>query len=147
MGQSVLLRCSQCGAVNRVPPDRIALHPKCGRCKVHLEYTRAPVDTTTQDFDREVLEWPGAVMVEFWAPWCGHCRTMAPVMEALAGERAGILKVVKVNIDQEQSLAARFGIRSTPTFYLYRHGDKLSDIAGALPKVHLEAWIDSSLLA
>ena len=116
MNQSILLRCSQCGAVNRVPSGRISGNPKCGRCKNYLEYPRAPVDTATADFNREVLEWPGVVVVEFWAPWCGHCRAMAPVVEALAGERAGILKVAKVNIDLEQSLAARCGIRATPIF-------------------------------
>jgi len=147
MSESVLLRCGQCGAVNRVPSLRIAENPKCGRCRRYLEYARTPVDITTADFQREVVEWPGDVLVEFWSPRCGHCRTMIPIIDALAGERAGLLKVVRVNIDYEQPLAARFGIRATPSFFLYRQGNKLSDISGAIPKVQLEAWIDSSLLA
>lgn len=145
-GNSVLLRCNQCGAVNRVPADKLKDNPKCGKCKSYLGYSHTPVDVTSANFDKEVLSWPGAVLVEFWAPWCGHCRMMAPVIEELTRERAGLLKVVKVNVDNESSLGAHFGIRATPVFFLYRNGNKLSDIAGALPKAQLEAWIDSSLM-
>ena len=90
--------------------------PKCGKCKTPLDVPRRPIDVTVADFDQEVLAWPGLVLLEFWTPWCGHCRMMAPVLDELAGERAGLLKVVKVNVDNEPSLGARFGIQATPNF-------------------------------
>lgn len=145
-GNSVLLRCNKCKTVNRVPVDKLMNNPKCGRCKAFLEFTKTLIEVTAANFDREVLAWPGVVLVEFWAPWCGHCRTIAPVLEEIAHERAGLLKVVKVNTDSESLLATRFGIRATPTLMIYRNGIKLSEVQGALPKTQLEAWIDSSLL-
>ncbi|MEW6570015.1 MAG: thioredoxin TrxC [Nitrospirota bacterium] len=144
--RNVMLRCDHCGAINRVPAERLREHPKCGKCKSHLNYSKRPIDVSTTDFAREVLSWPGDVLVEFWASWCGHCRGIAPVVDEIAHDRAGILKVVKINIDNEQNLAASYDIRATPTFMIFRNGKRISDIAGALPKAQLEAWIDSSLV-
>ena len=144
--RAVYLRCSRCGAVNRLPESRVMEHPKCGKCKNPIEIPGSPIDLTTADFDREVLGWPGAVLVEFWTPWCGYCRIMAPVVDKLAHEKAGILRVVKVNLDNEPYLGARFSINATPTFYLYRKGGKLGDISGAVPKEQLYDWLDSLLL-
>jgi thioredoxin 2 len=143
---TILLRCGNCGAVNRVPAERLGEHPKCGKCKRVLEFARTPLDVTSSHFDREILRWPGAVLVMFWAPWCGHCRTIMPVVDDMAHRRAGPLKVCRVNVDNESALSDRFQIRATPTFFLYRNGNKISDIAGALQGSQLEAWIDASLL-
>jgi len=144
--KTVLLRCSHCKTINRVPVDRLMDNPKCGKCKAFLEVLRRPIDVTTASFDQEILAWPGVVLVEFWALWCGACRMMVSVIDELARERAGLLKVTKVNIDNESSLGVRFGIQVTPTFMLYQNGKKLNEIAGALPKTELERWIDSSML-
>ena len=143
--KTVLLRCKHCTAINRVPVDKLMKNPKCGKCKELLEILERPFDVTPANFDQEVLTWPGIVLVEFWAPWCGHCRMIAPVIEELARERAGVLKIVKVDVDNEASLGQRFNIQATPTFMLYQNGRKLNEIAGALPKKDLEEWIDSSL--
>lgn len=144
--RTVYLRCSGCGVVNRLPGSRLMEHPRCGKCGNFLELRRTPVDATSANFDREALSWPGAVLVEFWSPRCGHCMRISPVIDEIARERAGSLKVVKVNVDNEPVLGGRFGIRGTPTFILYRHGNRISDISGAPPKDQLEAWIDASLL-
>jgi len=101
---------------------------------------------TVSNFDQEVMAWLGVIFIEFWSPRCGHCLGIAPIVEELAHERAGLMKVVKVNIYNEPLLAVRFQIKATPLMMLYRNGDKLSEIAGALPKEQFEAWIDSSLL-
>jgi thioredoxin 2 len=121
-------------------------NPQCGKCKASLEFPNRPVDITEANFDREVLEWPGVVLVEFWASWCGACRIVAPIIDELAHERAGLLKVAKVNVDYETVLGTRFGIQATPTFLLYQNRKKLNEIAGALLKTDLERWIDSSML-
>lgn len=146
-GQSAYLRCNKCGALNRVPVDKLQSQPKCGKCKNLLEISTIPLNVTTASFDKEVVAWPGSVLVEFWNPWCGFCRIMAPVIDNLARERAGVLKVVKVNLDNEPYLGARFAINATPTFYLYRNGIRLGDISGAVPKEQFDAWINSFLVA
>jgi thioredoxin 2 len=144
--RAIYLRCSSCGAINRFLENRLREHPKCGKCGNFLELRRTPVDATSGNFDREALSWPGAVLVEFWSPRCGHCLRISPVIDEIAREKAGILKVVKVNVENEPALGARFGIRGTPLFILYRHGNKVSDIPGAPPADQLKAWIDASLL-
>jgi thioredoxin 2 len=144
--QSAFIRCNRCNAINRIPADKLLAGPKCGKCKNPLGYPKMPIDVNPETFDREVLGWPGAVLVEFFSSRCGHCMMMTPFLEEIAREKAGFLKVVIVNIDKDTALVARFQIRATPMFMVYRNGNKLSDIAGALPKAQLEAWIDSSLL-
>ncbi|MCX5720298.1 MAG: thioredoxin TrxC [Nitrospirae bacterium] len=141
---TVFLRCNNCRTVNRVSVDKLMNHPKCGKCKAFLEIPQRPIELTASNFYHEVLEWPDVVLVEFWAPWCGHCLVMAPVLDEIAHEKAGLLKVVKVNLDNEPTLGARFRIQITPTLMLYRKGEKLGEIGGALPKTELEAWIDAS---
>ena len=144
--RTVFLRCEKCKAINRLAADKLNSNPKCGKCKSFLHVERSPIEVTGTDFDREVLSWPGIVLTEFWTPRCGHCMAIAPIIEEVARERAGFLKGVKINVENEHSLAMRFNIRATPAFLLFRGGGKLSEIAGSLPKAQLEAWIDSSLL-
>lgn len=143
---TVFVRCQNCRTINRIPANKLMSRPKCGKCKILLEIPRRPIEVAASDFDREVLAWPGVVLVEFWSPRCGHCLAIAPVLDELAHQRAGLLKVVKVNTENEPSLAMRYDVRGTPMMMLYRNGYKLSEVAGALPKTQLEAWIDSSLL-
>ncbi|MBZ0154802.1 MAG: thiol reductase thioredoxin [Alphaproteobacteria bacterium] len=141
----VLLRCPSCGTVNRVPASRLPEHPKCGKCKVPLSFPRVPVDVTDATFPREVLQWPGAVLVQFWSPRCGICRSMAPSIREIARKGAGRLKVALVNVDTEQSLAYRFRIQGVPAFFLYRNGVKVNEITGGMQEYQLKSWIDTSL--
>ena len=144
-GDSILLRCKGCKAINRVPADRLKEHPICGNCKTPLEFTNKAIHGTSANFKEEVLEWPGIAVVEFWAKWCGACRLMAQVLDQLAAERAGRLKVVTIEVDEETNLSGHFQIKSTPTFILYQNGRKVNEIAGSLNKSQLETWIDGSL--
>jgi len=135
--QSVLAVCSSCGATNRVPQRRLGDDPICGRCKARV-FPRGPVQASDVSFRREVEESPLPVLVDFWAPWCAPCRTMGPILDELARERAGHLKVVKVNVDESPDAARRFGIQAVPTLMLWREGAPAPVAQGAVPKRELE---------
>jgi thioredoxin 1 len=101
---------------------------------------------TDNNFDAEVLEADGPVLVDFWAAWCGPCRVVAPVLEEIASERAD-LKIVKLDIDENQQTAARFGVLSIPTMILFKGGQPVKTVIGAYPKKRLEAELEPALTA
>jgi len=139
-----LLRCQSCRTLNRVPAGRLGEHPKCGRCKAFLRFPTAPVEVTSATFESEVLVWPGSVLVEFWSSTCSVCTAVAPFIDRLARQKAGLLKVAMINVEREWLLANRFDIRSTPVFMVFRNGTKINELYGALPRAELEAWIESA---
>lgn len=139
--ENVEYPCSSCGSLNRIPRRRLKDDPICGRCK-HKVFPRAPVAVTDDAFRKEVEDSPLPVLIDFWAPWCGPCRAVAPVLETVAGERAGRLKVAKINVDENPRSAARFQVRSIPTLVLVRGPLHLDQLAGALPKEALDGWLD-----
>ena len=95
-----------------------------------------------QDFQTEVLQSAIPVLVDFWAPWCGPCKQIGPIVEELASEYAGKVKVVKVNVDENQNLAAQFGIRGIPTLMIFKDGQVAGSFVGLKPKQHLAAELD-----
>ena len=102
-------------------------------------------DVTDNNFQAEVLESETPVLVDFWAPWCGPCRMVAPVVEEIAKERAGELKVVKLNIDENQNTAIAYDVMSIPTLILFNHGQVAKKVIGAYPKRRLEAELEPAL--
>lgn len=139
-----VLRCPKCRALNRVLPQRLREGPACSRCHSGL-VPRVPVTVTDAEWANEVDGSPMPVLVDFWAPWCGPCRTMAPVLDQLATETTGRLKVAKVNVDENPRLAAAFQVQAIPTLVLLQNGVKRDEIRGALPQAALRSRIDRFL--
>lgn len=105
----------------------------------------ATVKVDTNNFQAEVLNSDVPVVVDFWAEWCGPCKMIAPALEEIAGEFAGKAKITKLNIDENPELAAQFGVRSIPTLFLFKDGEKVADKVGAAPKSALSQWVQSNL--
>ena len=101
---------------------------------------------TDASFDQEVLKSDQAVLIDFWAPWCAPCRAIAPLIDELAGEYAGRLKVVKINVDDNPETPARYGVRGIPNLLIIRSGQVKEQIVGAVPKSHLVRAVDSALV-
>jgi len=124
--------CRHCGAVNRIPAARLVDDPVCGRCGRAL-LDGQPVELSDANFDQVVERSDLPVVVDFWAPWCGPCRQMAPQFEQAAGTLKGRALLVKVNSDDNPRTASRFGIRSIPTLVKLQHGREVARVAGARP--------------
>lgn len=135
--------CSSCQATNRVPPERVAEGAKCGRCGSPL-FAGEVVNATTATLDK-YLQDDLPVVVDFWAPWCGPCVNFAPVYQNVAEERSGKIRFLKVNTEAEPQLSARFGIRSIPTIMVFKQGQKVDMLNGAMPKAPFEAWLDENI--
>jgi thioredoxin 2 len=137
---AAIIRCPHCGTRNRVGPTASG-HPRCAKCHHDLPWV---VDTGDADFDAEIAA-SVPVVADFWAPWCGPCRMISPVLEALAQQHAGRLKIVKVNVDENPSLAQRFQAMSIPLLVVFRDGQEIDRIVGALPRHALEQRLGSVL--
>lgn len=141
--KSLILVCSKCGAKNRVPISRIEETPKCGKCKTALatDILSRTVNVTDNTFDREVLGSALPVLVDCWAPWCGPCRAVGPVLDQLAVKYKARLKIAKLNLDENSKIGSRYSISSVPTMLLVKNGRIIEKLIGALPKEHLESQI------
>ena len=136
--------CPHCHAVNRVPAERLTEGGVCGKCKDAL-FTGSPIELDQIGFDKHVSRSDLPLLVDFWAPWCGPCRMMAPAFAAAAQKLEPRLRLVKVNTEEEQALAARFGIRSIPTLALFREGREVARQAGAMDTTGILRWVQSNL--
>jgi thioredoxin 2 len=137
-----IVTCPACGARNRLRPHATAI-PRCARCKAPLPWL---VDAEAGTFDDEVRA-PVPVIVDFWAPWCGPCRMVSPALERLAQERAGDVKVVKLNVDEAPELASQYRAMSIPTLVVMRDGEEVDRVVGALPPPELERRLAPALAA
>ncbi|MBX3236019.1 MAG: thioredoxin TrxC [Nitrospiraceae bacterium] len=144
MTASLHVTCPHCRMVNRVPTARLADRPSCGQCHAPL-FEGHPISLSRQDFELHHTRSDIPLLVDFWAPWCGPCRMMAPAYEQAAKRLEPQVRLGKVNTEEERGLAGRFGIVSIPTMILFRSGREVARQSGALGADDIVRWVRASL--
>jgi len=143
--RGIVIPCVACGQKNRLAYERLESAVRCGRCKKTIAMPDAPIEVSSSAmFDRLIAQASLPVLVDYWAPWCGPCRAVAPELQKVAARQAGRVIVVKVNTDELGDLGQRFGIRSIPTMAVFSGGREVQRAAGARPAEQIEALIEQA---
>lgn len=144
----MIIRCLSCGKKNRMPENRLSERPLCGHCGLPLVNMGAqftPLEISDGHFHREVLEYHGPVLVDCWAPWCGPCRQAAPLFDELASQYAGVVKIAKLNVDDNPLTASKYEIRSIPTMLFFQGGRLVTRMVGVRPKEEITKYLQAMI--
>jgi len=144
MSETVHVVCPNCGAVNRLPESRLVDKANCGGCKQGL-FMGEPLALSSANFQQHIVNSDLPILVDFWAPWCGPCTSMAPAFAAASKQLEPRMRLAKVDTEAEQSLAASYGIRSIPTLILFKNGKEFARQAGAMAEAEIIRWAESHI--
>ncbi len=144
MSETIQVVCSACNGINRLPLARLNDDARCGRCHEPL-FAGQSIAANAAAFERQLSHSGMPLLVDFWAPWCAPCRSMAPAFEAAAEQLSRQFRLLKVDTEKEQTLAARFAIRSIPTLIVFRNGKEIARTSGALDTTRLVTWARNAL--
>ncbi|MBD3776695.1 MAG: thioredoxin TrxC [Thiotrichales bacterium] len=140
----MIIMCPHCGGLNRVPEDKLNSQPTCGKCKQEL-FTGKPVEMSGEQFLRALQKTDQPLIVDFWAPWCGPCKSFAPTFSQAAAQFEPQARFVKINTEAEQQIAAQFGIRSIPTLAIFKAGQEITRVSGAMDLGNFSRWLQQHL--
>lgn len=144
MSDYIQIVCPHCNTINRMPQNKLNDHGNCGRCKKPL-FSGMPIELTSANFQRQTQKNDIPVVIDFWAEWCGPCKSFAPVFQEAAKKLEPGARFAKVDTEAQQSIAAQFQIRSIPTLMIIQNGKEVARQSGAMSLQQFEAWLEPYL--